>query len=197
LSDELKEIVYNAMADREKMFRAGKNNYPESILEIAQIVAKAISRGNKVLVCGNGGSAADSQHFAAEMIVRLTSKFERAPLPAIALSTDSSVITAAANDYGYDLVFARQIQGIAKKGDILIAVSTSGNSVNIIKALEIATTKRMIKIGLLGSDGGQVRELCDHSIVVPSQSTPRIQEEHIFILHTIVEITEQILYVQE
>lgn len=185
------------MADREKMLRAGKNNYPDAIMEIAQTLAASLSKKGKILVCGNGGSAADSQHFAAEMIVRLTSKFERAPLATIALSTDTSVLTAAANDYGYDSIFARQVQALGKKGDVLIAITTSGNSANIIKALEIAKGKKMVRVGLLGHDGGEAKKLCDHAMVVPSQSTLRIQEEHTFILHTLVEITEQILYAEE
>jgi len=193
LSDELKTIIYNAMADREKMILAGKNSYPEVLMEMAGILARTIAHGRKILICGNGGSAADSQHFAAEMIVRLTSKIERAPLPAIALSTDSSVLTAAANDYGFEAVFSRQVRALGKKGDLLIAVSTSGNSPNIIKAIQVAHEKRMKIIGLLGSGGGQAKALCDLSIIVPSQCTQRIQEEHSFILHTLVELTEQLL----
>ena len=197
MSDEVKKIIFDAMAEREKMLRAAKNNYPDAIMEIAQALASSLSKGGKVLICGNGGSAADSQHFAAEMIVRLTSKFERAPLAAIALSTDTSVLTAAANDYGYDSIFARQVQALGKKGDVLIAITTSGNSANIIKALETAKGKKIVRIGLLGNDGGRAKALCHHTIVVPSQSTLRIQEEHIFILHTLVAITEQILYAEE
>jgi D-sedoheptulose 7-phosphate isomerase len=197
LSDEIKKIIFDAMAEREKMLRAAKNNYPDAIMEIAQALASSLSKGGKILICGNGGSAADSQHFAAEMIVRLTSKFVRAPLAAIALSTDTSVLTAAANDYGYDAIFARQVQALGKKGDVLIAITTSGNSANIIKALEVAKGKKMVRIGLLGNDGGRAKALCHHTIVVPSQSTLRIQEEHIFILHTLVAITEQLLYSQE
>jgi D-sedoheptulose 7-phosphate isomerase len=197
LSDELKKIVFDALADRQKMLRAGKINYPDLIFEITETISRTLSQGGKVLICGNGGSAADSQHFAAEMIVRLTPKFERAPLPAIALTTDTSTITATANDYGFDSIFSRQIQALGKKGDILIAISTSGDSPNIIKAIEDAKRKGMIKIGILGNKGGKIKDLCDKSIVVPSKNTLRIQEEHIFILHSIVEMLEQILYAEE
>jgi D-sedoheptulose 7-phosphate isomerase len=193
LSDELKELVYEAMADREKMLRAGKNYYPDAIHEIAMELTIAIGKKRKLLICGNGGSAADSQHFAAEMIVRLTSKLERKALPAIALTTDTSVLTACGNDYGYEHIFSRQVSGLGRKGDILIAISTSGNSPNILKAIETASEKSIIIIGLLGNDGGAAKENCDHSIIVPSKNVMRVQEEYIFILHTLVEMVEQML----
>lgn len=193
MSDELKEIVFEALADRATMLRAGRNKYPDAILEIAKITAEALSKNSKILICGNGGSAADSQHFAAEMIVRLTNKIERAAFAAIALSTDSSVITATGNDYGFDQIFSRQVQGLGRKGDILFAITTSGNSENIIKAIETAKIKNITVVGLLGCGGGTAKDLCDHSIIIPSQSTLRIQEEHIFVIHNIVALTEQLL----
>lgn len=194
MSEDLKKEIYDSMADREKMIRAGKNNYPDSIIQISTILKDCISQGGKLLLCGNGGSAADCQHFAAEMIVRLTARVERVSLPAVALTTDSSILTAAGNDYGFDLVFARQVQGLGKKGDVLIGISTSGNSENVFKALEAAGIKGMIRIGILGGDkGGKCLEQCDHSIVVPGDSTMRIQEEHTFLLHTIAQITETLL----
>jgi D-sedoheptulose 7-phosphate isomerase len=193
LSEELKKQIYDSMADREKMIRAGKNSYPDAIIQVAEVLRDCISQGGKIMLCGNGGSAADCQHFAAEMIVRLTARVERIPLPAMALTTDSSILTAAGNDYGFDLVFARQVQGLGRKGDALIAISTSGNSENVYKALEAAELKGIIRIGILGDKGGKCLEQCDHSIVVPGDSTMRIQEEHTFLLHTIAQITEKLL----
>jgi D-sedoheptulose 7-phosphate isomerase len=192
LSDELKEHIYNSMADREKMIRAGKNSYPDAIIEVAKVLRDCLSQGGKIMLCGNGGSAADCQHFAAEMIVRLTARVERAAISAVALTTDSSILTAAGNDYGFDHVFARQVQGVGRKGDVLIAISTSGNSENIMKALEAASLKGITRVGLLGGKGGKCIEHCDYSITVPGDSTMRIQEEHTFILHTIAEITEKL-----
>jgi D-sedoheptulose 7-phosphate isomerase len=180
------------MADREKMIRAGKNSYPDAIIGVAKVLRDCLSQGGKIMLCGNGGSAADCQHFAAEMIVRLTARVERAAISAVALTTDSSILTAAGNDYGFDHVFARQVQGVGRKGDVLIAISTSGNSENILKALEAASLKGIIRVGLLGGKGGKCIEHCDYSIAVPGDSTMRIQEEHTFILHTIAEITEKL-----
>lgn len=193
MSDEFKEIVYEAMAEREKMLRAGKNTYPDAIHEVAVELTIAIGKKRKILICGNGGSAADSQHFAAEMVVRLTSKLERKALPAIALTTDSSILTACGNDYGFEHIFSRQVDGLGRKGDILLAISTSGNSPNILKAIETAAEKNMIIVGLFGNDGGAAKESCDHTIIVSSKNVMRIQEEHTFILHTLVEIVERML----
>ena len=141
------------------------------------------------MFCGNGGSAADSQHLAAE----LTGRFihDRRPLAAIALSTDSSALTCIGNDYSFDEVFARQVAGLGRAGDLLIGISTSGNSRNVIRAVEEAKKLGMQTIGLLGRDGGQLRTLCDHSIVVPSAVTARIQECHILIGHTLCGLIEQ------
>jgi len=150
---------------------------------------KTVSGGGKILLCGNGGSASDCQHIAAELTGRFLK--ERRPLPAIALTTDTSALTAIANDYGYSEVFSRQLEALANKGDTLIAISTSGNSENVIGAVNLAKSKALRVIGLLGRDGGRLKELCDISIVVPSDSTPRIQEAHILIGHTICEGIEK------
>lgn len=146
---------------------------------------RTVSEGGKILLCGNGGSASDCQHIAAELTGRFVK--ERKPLPAIALTTDTSALTAIANDYGYREVFVRQLEALANTGDTLIAISTSGNSENIINAVALAKKKALRVIGLLGRDGGKLKDLCDISIVVPSDSTPRIQEAHILIGHTICE----------
>jgi len=147
------------------------------------MVSEAIVDGKKLLLFGNGGSAADAQHIAAELTGRY--KSERKGLPAIALTTDTSALTAIGNDYGYKEVFKRQIEALANKGDIVIGISTSGNSKNVIKALKKAKKKGCKTIGLSGKDGGEMNEVCDINIVVPSNDTPRIQEMHILIGHII------------
>jgi D-sedoheptulose 7-phosphate isomerase len=152
---------------------------------------ETVSDGGKILLCGNGGSASDCQHIAAEMTGRFVN--DRRPLPAIALTTDTSALTAIANDYGYAQVFSRQLEALANAGDTLIAISTSGNSENVIGAVNLAKSQALRVIGLLGRDGGRLKELCDISIVVPSDSTPRIQEAHILIGHTICEGIETAL----
>ncbi|MEJ2040091.1 MAG: SIS domain-containing protein [Desulfosarcinaceae bacterium] len=141
----------------------------------------AVSRQNKILVCGNGGSAADAQHFAAELIGRFEK--ERAAWPAVALTTDTSILTAIGNDYGFEHVFARQVQGLGRRGDILLGISTSGHSQNVLQAVRAARSKEMTSIGLLGRDGGPLKTEVDQAIVVPVQNTARIQEAHSFILH--------------
>lgn len=141
------------------------------------------------MFCGNGGSAADCQHLAAELTGRFIK--DRRPLAAIALTTDTSALTSIGNDYSFDEVFARQVQGLGRSGDVLLAISTSGNSRNVIRAVEEALAAGMSVIGLLGREGGTLNELCDVAIVVPSQVTSRIQESHILIGHTLCEIIEQ------
>jgi len=141
----------------------------------------AIKNNKKILVFGNGGSAADAQHIATELTVRYMS--DRAPIAAIALTTDSSTLTAAGNDLGFEYIFSRQIEALGQDGDIAIAISTSGNSDNIIKALKMARSKNITTIGLSGCDGGKMPPLCDHIITVPSDMTARIQEMHILIGH--------------
>lgn len=137
--------------------------------------------GGKILVCGNGGSAADAQHFAAELIGRF--ELERSAWPAVALTTDTSILSAVGNDYGFDDVFARQVQGLGQKGDALIGISTSGNSANVARAVSQAKAKGMSTIGLLGRDGGTISALVDHPVVVNHPRTARVQEGHIVILH--------------
>jgi D-sedoheptulose 7-phosphate isomerase len=147
--------------------------------------------GGKLLLCGNGGSAADCQHLAAELTGRLVR--DRRPLAALALTTDTSALTCIANDYSFADVFARQVTALGRPGDCLVAVSTSGNSENVIRAVQAAREAGMTVIGLLGRDGGKLAALCDTSIVVPAQSTARIQEAHIFIGHTLCGMAEQAL----
>lgn len=150
-------------------------------------ILKSIKNGGKIIFCGNGGSFADSQHLAAEFVSRL--RFDRAPLPSIALGTNSSNITAIANDYGYEEVFSREIISLGKETDIFIPISTSGNSQNILKAIKSAKDKKIKVIGLSGKDGGEMKKMCD-VILVPSESTEKIQESHIMIGHIVCSIVE-------
>ena len=164
----------------------------ERIEVAARAIVKAYQNGKKVLLCGNGGSAADAQHIAAEFSGRFY--FDRAPLNAEALHTNTSFLTAVANDYSYDSVYARMIEASGNEGDILIALSTSGNSGNILNAIEKAKNKGMFVIGFTGEGGGKMKNLCDCLLNVPSSDTPRIQETHITIAHIICEIVEKELF---
>jgi len=161
----------------------------DEVLQAGAVAIQTLQQGGKILFCGNGGSAADSQHLAAELTGRFIK--DRRPLAAIALSTDTSALTCIANDYSFDEVFARQVQGLGRAGDLLIGISTSGNSKNVIRAVEEAKKIGMHTLGLLGRDGGQLRALCEHHIIVPSQVTARIQESHILIGHTLCGLIEQ------
>jgi len=152
----------------------------------------ALKNGNKIMFCGNGGSAADAQHLAGELIGRFL--INRQALPAIALTTDSSILTCLANDFGFETVFARQIEGLAKKGDVLVGISTSGNSPNVQSALEKAKAMGCYTIGLLGGDGGSIAKVADLSIIVSSKETPRVQESHITIGHIICGLVEEELF---
>jgi len=142
---------------------------------------EALQNGGKILICGNGGSAADAQHFAAELIGRF--ELDRPSWPAVALSTDTSILTAIGNDYGFDHVFSRQVEGMGQPGDVLIGITTSGRSGNVSLAVEAARKRKMHTIGLLGRDGGKLKAQVDQAVVVPEKRTARIQEAHIFILH--------------
>ena len=159
------------------------------IQEIANRCIVALNSGNKILFCGNGGSAADSQHLAAEIVGRFQK--ERPSLPALALTVDTSVLTAVANDYGYDTVFSRQVEGLGNDGDVLVGISTSGNSKNVIAAIEAARKKQMKVIGFTGIGGGKMADLCDVCLAVPSRVTARTQEMHIMMGHILCEIAEE------
>ncbi|UCG38378.1 MAG: D-sedoheptulose 7-phosphate isomerase [bacterium] len=155
---------------------------------LAEAFVKSVRSGGKILVLGNGGSAADAQHFAAEMVNRFL--MERRPLPAIALTTDTSILTSISNDYSFDLVFSRQVEALGREGDVLLAISTSGSSPNVLKAIERANALSMTTAGMTGADCGKMAPLCDLCLSVPDTSTPRIQEVHHLILHLICEIVE-------
>lgn len=166
----------------------------ENIISVANLIAAAFRKGNKLLLCGNGGSAADCQHIAAELIIRLSHKIKRPALPAIALTTDTSYLTAGGNDIGFENVFARGVEGLGNKGDVLVVISTSGNSVNIIKAIEMGKSKGMNSVGFLGGNGGKIKPIVDQSVVIPSTNIQRIQEGHITVAHIICEVVEEELY---
>jgi len=158
------------------------------IEQASQIIVDALKNGNKILLCGNGGSAADAQHIAAELTGRY--KTERRGLPGIALTTDTSALTAIGNDYGYDRVFDRQVESLANSGDVIIGISTSGNSKNVVSALKLGQELGCKTVGLTGRDGGAMNDVCDINMVVPSNNTPRIQEMHILFGHTICQIID-------
>ena len=164
----------------------------KSIKETAEICCKALRNGNKILLIGNGGSAADAQHLAGELVNRFG--FDRPGLSAIALTTDTSVITSISNDYGFEKLFSRQVQALGKKGDALLALSTSGNSVNILEGIKEAKKMGIATIGFTGKSGGKMSQLCDMCLKMPSDDTPRIQEAHILIGHIICALIENDLY---
>ncbi len=161
------------------------------VSKAVDMIRSSLAAGGKLLIAGNGGSAADAQHIAAELTGRFVR--ERRPLPAIALHANSSALTAVGNDYGYEHVFARELSALASPGDVLLAISTSGSSQNILRAIEAARTKKVVVIGLTGESGGQMRTACDLCLCVPSKSTPRIQEMHITVGHAICELLEEAL----
>jgi len=161
----------------------------DEITEAALVCVDAIEKGNKVVLFGNGGSAADAQHIAAELSGRFLK--ERKGLPGLALTTDTSVLTAVGNDYGYDKVFERQVEALCNEGDVLIGISTSGNSPNVVNAIQKGKEQGCIIIGFLGREGGKLRELCDYPLVVASPTTARIQEMHIMIGHIICEYIDE------
>ena len=160
----------------------------QTIEDAANVILSSLQKGNKILFCGNGGSAADAQHLAAEFSGRFY--INRRALPAEALHVNTSYLTAVANDYGYDVVYARLVEGIGCKGDVLVGLSTSGNSVNILKAFEAAKMNEMITIALTGESGGVMKDAADYLINIPSTVTPRIQESHILVGHIICELVE-------
>jgi D-sedoheptulose 7-phosphate isomerase len=184
----MKKIISTEFSEHIKSFKLAMNDLSSQIEEAANLCIKSINNGGKIILIGNGGSAADAQHIAAELVGRY--KLERNPIPAIALTTDSSVITAISNDFGYANVFDRQVEALANKNDVLIGISTSGKSINILNALKTANKKGCKTISLGGGSGGLLKQICNVSIIVPSKDTARIQEMHIFIGHTICHLIE-------
>lgn len=192
--EERVNLILRAAEDSAALRRAVGEKLGGALVDLAETISGVIGGGGKIMICGNGGSAADSSHMAAEMLVRLTSERTRQALPAIALNIDTAVLTACSNDFGFEQVFARQIQGLGRKGDMLLLISTSGNSPNLIRAAETAREMGILTAALLGHNGGRLAMLADKKLVVPHSSVQRIQEEQIFLIHVLVELIESDLF---
>ena len=167
-----------------------KNGHLNVLTVMGDEIVKAIKSGSKIFLCGNGGSAADAQHLAAEMLVRLRPSYNRNPIPAIALAQDTSTITACGNDFGFEYLYERLVKGLGRSGDILIGITTSGNSENIIRAMKQAKNSSIKVFGFLGCEGGEAINFCDEALVIPSNETGRIQESHITAGHALMEYVE-------
>jgi len=185
----MKEMIQSELNGHVATAQLVADTMNETIQKACEMAVQTLKAGGKILIFGNGGSAADAQHIAAELTGRY--KTERPSLPGIALTTDTSALTAIGNDYGYDRVFDRQLEGLGNKGDLAIGISTSGNSKNVISALELAKQKGMRTLGLSGRDGGGMNSACELNIVIPSSDTPRIQEMHITIGHIICQAIDE------
>lgn len=186
----IRNIISASIETKQKIL--SNESLLHTIEQTVNVIVSAFEKGNKVLFCGNGGSAADAQHLAAEFSGRFYT--DRDPLPSEALHCNTSYLTAVANDYSYDVVYSRMVKGMGRKGDVLVGLSTSGNSVNILKALEQAKEIGMITVCFTGETGGKMKDNCDYLINVPSTDTPRIQESHIMIGHIICQLTEEKLF---
>ena len=195
MKQELKKTIYKAFLEKDKIqnYFSKKENI-EKIYKISKKITKKLKSGGKLLLCGNGGSAADAQHLAAEFLVRLTPNKNRKPIPAISLLLDTSTISACANDYNYNVLLKRNFQALHKKDDVLIMFSTSGNSKNILEVAKFAKKQKVYSVGFYGNLGGKVKKYTNDSIIVPSNITARIQEFHIFLGHIIFEEIEKQLF---
>jgi len=189
MNDWIREIVNQK---KDIINSLEKIDYFDCVEKAGDLMVDALKSNHKILLAGNGGSAADAQHFAGEIVGRFL--MDREALPAISLCTDPTIVTSISNDYGYDDLFSREISGLGNMGDVFVAISTSGNSINCIKAIKKAHEKDMAVIGLLGKSGGKMKDMCDISLVVPSDSTPRIQEIHTFTIHLLCKIIEDKLF---
>lgn len=188
---KLNTNLQNTINEHNKIFNKILNQ-KRSIEKIIRIIFKKIKTGGKILLCGNGGSAADAQHLAAEFLIRLRPKVNRKPIPAISLSMDTSTLTACGNDYKFEDIFLRPFKALSTKKDILLIISTSGNSSNILKVLSQAKKDKITTIGFLGGKGGKAKKLCNYKLIVDSANTARIQEAHIFLGHYIFENVEDL-----
>lgn len=190
----MKDIIYASLKESIATKTYLLDNEISAIELCGMKLAEHIKNKGKVLLCGNGGSAADAQHLAAELVVRFRSKVNRPAIGAIALTVDPSIMTAGGNDIGFDNVFAREVEAYGNPNDIIIGISTSGNSENVLRALKKAKSMGITTIGLLGGDGGTIKDVCDYMVIVPATTTARIQESHITIGHIWCEIIEEILF---
>jgi len=191
---DAKKFIIDSLNESAETKLKIKDQLMQDILNAVDFLSNCFKAGNKLLLCGNGGSAADCQHIATELMIRLSHHIQRPALPAIALTTDTSNLTAGSNDIGFENVFTRNVEGLGNKGDVLLAISTSGNSPNVVKAVEMAHRKGMKVIGFLGGNGGKLKTTVDLPIVIPSANVQRIQEGHITIAHIICELVEDKLY---
>jgi D-sedoheptulose 7-phosphate isomerase len=189
-----KQFIQNHLQNSIEVKQKLIQNHIPAIEKAAKLIIERLRNGNKLLLCGNGGSAADAQHIAAELVVRLKSQVNRPAIPALALTVDTSILTAGGNDYGFDSIFARQVEALGQEGDVLIGISTSGNSSNVVRAIEKAREKRLRTIGLLGGNGGSLLTMVDHAIVIPTHITAHIQESHITVGHILCDLIEQSLF---
>ena len=189
-----KKFVENSLKESSEVKLKIFDKCYDSIISASEIIINAYKKNKKLLLCGNGGSAADCQHIAAEFMIRLSHQIQRPALAAVALTTDTSNLTAGGNDIGFENVFARNVEGLGNDGDVLLVISTSGNSPNIINAVEKAKSKGMMTIGFLGGSGGKLLNLVDNAVTIPSSNTQRIQEGHITVAHIICELVETELY---
>ncbi|MBU1097823.1 MAG: D-sedoheptulose 7-phosphate isomerase [Bacteroidetes bacterium] len=190
------EFIISSLQESSKVKLEILDKCSDDILKSLEIAVESIENGHKILFCGNGGSAADAQHLSTELVIRLSHDIKRPAIPALSLTTDTSLLTAGGNDIGFDNVFARSVEGLGNKGDVLIAISTSGNSENVLRAVNKAKEKGIKSIGFLGGNGGKLKNLVDVSIIIPSTNVQRIQEGHITIGHIICELIERELYEQ-
>ncbi len=187
IRNKVKKTFQDSIAVKQKVLEEGSF---EVLLEAGEYIANSISQGNKLLLCGNGGSAADAQHLAAEFLIRLTSDVNRGSLPAISLAQDTSTLTACINDYGPDDIFKRVFSALSNDGDVLLVITTSGNSKNIIETLKLAQEKGIYSLGFLGNGGGEALSYCDAAFIVPDDVTARIQESHITAGHALLQYIE-------
>jgi len=190
MTDKIKHIISSSIETKTKILN--DDVFIKKIKDAVAVIVNAFEKGNKVFFCGNGGSAADAQHLAAEFSGRFY--LDRKALPSEALHANTSYLTAVANDYSYDVIYARLVEGICSEGDVLVGLSTSGNSANIINAFQVARKKKVVTIGFTGATGGKLKEISDLLFNVPSTDTPRIQESHIMIGHIICELVEAKLF---
>jgi D-sedoheptulose 7-phosphate isomerase len=194
----MQEIArFAAMMERSaELKRRIASELADVVIRVVDACETSIRAGGKLMFCGNGGSAADSQHLATEMLIRLRPSVERPSLPALALTLDPAMLTAGGNDYGYDRVFERPLRGLGRAGDVLFAITTSGRSPNVVRALQAAREMRIVTVGLLGGAGEPARAQCDHVLLVPNNETARIQECHIALGHAVMELLEDRLVAQ-
>ncbi len=190
MSDVIKDELSTSLELLRKLIE--DHSLHQQIENVVDLCTESLGRGNKILFAGNGGSAADAQHWAGELVSRFY--FDRPGLPAIALTTDTSILTAIGNDYGYESVFSRQIEALGVEGDVFFAISTSGNSANILRAIEVAKERRITVVGFTGASGGKMSDSCDTCFRIPSSSTPKIQEGHEILGHMICALIEKEIF---